>query len=795
VDPLELEPAEFRAAGATVGQGLRTPRSVPQAKGRANALFHGKDRGIRVGAAAVNKSKERMTGQLAALGVLVSCFLLSPPTAYALAEGTCEDRPAVKAWIRQGNDPNSPFEKRRAAFEQAVATCPSDLNLYNGFAVLLLKYREFDLALHWIRRGLQVAPSSPDLKLNLSVALLSTGQTNEALTILKRLPSEPKNEFYLGMAYRNQGDHQAARRALERAFAQGYEDPYVLYALIEQERVLGDKEAGLEHFRIFYQRFPNSPFLHLLLGDAYLFKDNKEDAENEYRQALGLDPGLPVVNFRLGYVEFKKARYTEAEDFFRKEIELSPAFAESYLYLGACLHRLGQNDAAILFLQQAITRNPHSRLAYRELATVQLETNHADTTVQLLKTAVKLFPDDQSLRAQLAQLLTKLGQLEEARQEAHSAQRLSARGARQEQATLESLPSVSGHAATGEDLAKQESRPPSTSIPNQGSSGPEALGGTGAGQATASGLTRQGRDSPALDRVRGCLARADDHCAVEALSEVRDQELRRTPDFLELQARTLTLQHKYSDALEAIKLAIQEDSHQVRYLLVEGELYQRIGEQLSAVQAFLQAHELDPRSPVPIYSIGMSFFALGFYNNDSTYYDRAARHFRQSLELDPRFSKAEFMLGVIDVVKFALKDAKPHYEKAIQLDPENAYYHLHYGVLLSRLGDNSQALHEIGLAGQLDPSYALTHFSLGNLHSRLGQYEEARDELETAAKLDPHLASAFYSLGDVYRHLGLKDMAQKAFETFESVKQQESVPDPVEATISSTDPPKETVHP
>src|SRR5208283_2778469 len=123
----------------------------------------------------------------------------------------------------------------------------------------------------------------------------------------------------------------AAREALERAFAQGYEDPYVLYALIEQERVLGDKEPGLEHFRIFYQRFPNSPFLHLLLGDAYLFKDSKEEAENEYRQALGLDPSLPVVNFRLGYVEFKNARYAQAADFFRKEIELSPAFAESYL--------------------------------------------------------------------------------------------------------------------------------------------------------------------------------------------------------------------------------------------------------------------------------------------------------------------------------------------------------------------------------------------------------------------------------------------------------------------------------
>lgn len=658
--------------------------------------------------------------------MLVACLLFVPLPASALAPSTCVDQPAVKVSARQGNDPNTPFEKRRTAFEQALAACPSAPDLYNDFAVLLLKHRDFDLALRWIRRGLQVAPANPDLKLNLSVALLSMGQTRDALAILRQLPSSPKTEFYLGMAYRSQGDHAAARQSLQRAFDRGYEDPYVLYALIEQERLLGETAAGLEHFRIFDQRFPNSPYLHLLLGDAYLFKDKKEEAENEYRQALGLDPTLPVVNFRLGYVAFKNARYPQAADLFRKEIELSPAFADSYLYLGATFHRLGQNEAAIPALQQAITRNPHSRLAYRELAAVQVEANHADAAVQLLRTAVKLLPDDQSLHAQLAQLLTKRGELGEARQEAQVAQRLSAQGVRQEQTTLESLGPASGQAVARGD-------PVQISIP--------------------------------------------------------------APDSLESQARALAQERKYPEALAAIQRAIEQDSHQGRYLLLEGELYQRTGDQFSAMRSFLQAHELDPRSPVPIYSIGMSLFALGFYNNDPTYYDRAARHFRMTLELDPRFGKAEFMQGVIAVVRFALNDARPHYEKAIQLDSKNAYYHLHYGVLLSRLGDNPLALHEMGLAAQLDPNYALTHFSLGNHYSRLSQYERARDELETAVRLDPHLANAFYSLGVVYRHLGAKELAQKAFDSFESVRQQKSVSDPVEATISSTNPPTETERP
>lgn len=724
----------------------------------------------------MNKSKGTKTGQCAAWVALAAGLLFAFPAAYPQAPPGCASQAAVKDWAQQGNDPQCPFDKRRNAFEQALAACPSRADLYNGLAVLLLQHRDFDLALQWIRRGLQVAPTDSGLKLDLGVALLATGRTPDALTLLQQLPSGPQREFYLGMAYRSQGNHGAARQALAKAFAQGYEDPYVLYALIEQERLLGEKEAGLEHFRIFDQRFPNSPFLHLLLGDAYLFKDSQAEAENEYRQALGLDPNLPVVNFRLGYVEFKNARYPQAAEFFRKEIELSPAFADSYLYLGASLHRLGRNEAALPFLQQAVTRNPHSHLAYRELAAVQLEANHADAAMQLLRTAVKLLPDDQSLHAQLAQLLTKQGQLEEARKEAQVARQLSGQGVRREQATLESLESASSPTPAGKSLDRHSS--------------PTVSAADGKPNVSAQNHAR-----PALEPVRECLARSDVPCATAALSRIHKQEFMDNPAFLELQARTLALQHKYSDALTTVQRAIQGDPHQVRYLLFEGELQQRLGDQLSAMRAFLQAHELEPRSPVPLYSIGMSLFALGFYENDSTYYGRAGRHFRLALELDPRFGKAEFMQGVIEVVKFALPNAKPHYEKAIEIDPRNPYYHLHYGVLLSRLGDSSQALQEIGRAAQLDPNYALTHFSLGNLYSRMGRYERARDELELAVKLNPRLENAFYSLGNVYRHLGLKDTADKAFANFESVRQQKNVTDPVEATLFTTNPPSESEHP
>lgn len=262
------------------------------------------------------------------------------------------------------------------------------------------------------------------------------------------------------------------------------------------------------------------------------------------------------------------------------------------------------------------------------------------------------------------------------------------------------------------------------------------------------------------------------------------------PNSLYLKAQILSRQHKYTKALAAIKSVIQKNPDQARYFLMEGELYQRIGNQLAAIRSFLRAQQLDSRSPDPVYSIGMSFFILGYYSNDGKYYDLASHHFNLALQLAPHFSKAEFMLGVIDVVKFQFPEARLHFEKAIQLRPKNAYYHLHYGVLLNRLGDSSHALDEIQLAEKLDPNYALTHFSLGRLYSRLGRYREAQGELEKSVELDPHLANAFYSLGEVYHHLGQNVLSRKAYERFQSLTKQEKVQDPVEAAISSPSLPK-----
>lgn len=348
--------------------------------------------------------------------------------ARAPQQPSCAEQGPAGDWIKQAQDANRSYEQRQTAYEHALGLCPRAPALYASLAVLLLEHQDIQNGLSWARRGLEVAPGDPDLSLDLGVGLLAAGQPEEALPVLGKLAPTARNQFYLGMAYRALRDYRAAQQAFSQALAMGYPDPYLLYVLIEQDKALGDKEAGLRDFRIFNERFPDSPWLHLLLGDAYAAKNLDPQAQDEYRQALKLRPDLPIAHYQLGFIAFKHGNYPAAEQEFRQEIAVNPTFGEADLYLGATLRRMGKVSEAIPFLQQAVARDPTDPLTYNALATAQMDTNQLPAAEQTLREGARRFPQDGAFPAQLSSVLRRLGRTEEAQRQGELAQSLSRKG-------------------------------------------------------------------------------------------------------------------------------------------------------------------------------------------------------------------------------------------------------------------------------------------------------------------------------------------------------------------------------
>jgi tetratricopeptide (TPR) repeat protein len=346
---------------------------------------------------------------VAAMGVLV--FLL---LAGALLGG---DAASIAAARAKAENPLLPFADRSRAYEQLIQDNPSDAFLYAGYSSLLIANHDYASALSWIAKGLAASPSDAGLRLHQAIALHAVDQHEASLKILEALPATGESRFYMGLDYRSLGDHKSAQKYLAESRDSGLRDPYALYSLIEEDHALGDKAAGLQHFRLFLTDFPSSPWLHVLYANAYVQKHNDAAARKEYQEALRLKPDLPAVNFRLGFLLYKDGEYVSAADYFRKELALNPAYSDANLFLGQTLRNLGRAEEAIVHLRRAIALDSRSELAYKTLVAALGEKGDLESAVEILRIAEKEFPSDPSFPAQLASVLTKLNREEEALKE------------------------------------------------------------------------------------------------------------------------------------------------------------------------------------------------------------------------------------------------------------------------------------------------------------------------------------------------------------------------------------------
>ncbi len=216
--------------------------------------------------------------------------------------------------------------------EAELAKHPRRVSLYKQLTALLVEAGQLEASVRWSERGLAITPNDRELTFSLAAGLIGTGRAEQAISRLQKLPPSGKGRFLLGMAYRALQDAASARAALWEAWQLGHQDPYLLYTVVEQDRALGDKDKGLEHFKLFWNRFPDSAWLHMLLADAHFTNSEDAAAEIEYNKALELQPRIPLAHFHLGYLRFQAGDYAEAARHFRSEIAVNPRLGEAYAY-------------------------------------------------------------------------------------------------------------------------------------------------------------------------------------------------------------------------------------------------------------------------------------------------------------------------------------------------------------------------------------------------------------------------------------------------------------------------------
>ena len=213
-------------------------------------------------------------------------------------------------------------------------------------------------------------------------------------------------------------------------------------ALIYQERNLPN--AALALLRIGAERFPQDSLVHFGLGRLYEHHGRQKEAEDEYLQALLLDPVATEPMGRLigalltrrefdraqrlldaalekdpdsaphhhwiGVVLQLQAKYDDAEKAFRRAVELDPKSAEYRAGLGALLLSKGDPAGAQEPLKEAIRIEPNFTLALYNLGIALAMQDKPTEAIPFFEQAERTAPPTVGLLNALAKAYRETGQ-------------------------------------------------------------------------------------------------------------------------------------------------------------------------------------------------------------------------------------------------------------------------------------------------------------------------------------------------------------------------------------------------
>ena len=154
---------------------------------------------------------------------------------------------------------------------------------------------------------------------------------------------------------------------------------------------------------------PDSPALHVLIGNAFRQQRHWGDAEAEYRKAVSLDPTSRAVRLSLGIVLFTELKTDEALDIDKQLLAEVPDNPEANLLAAEILVQEHEFPEAEPYLSHCHNVKPDLvPRVHVLLAQVYAETNRISDAIAEYKLGLAI-DEDGSLHYQLARLYQKTG--------------------------------------------------------------------------------------------------------------------------------------------------------------------------------------------------------------------------------------------------------------------------------------------------------------------------------------------------------------------------------------------------
>jgi len=300
----------------------------------------------------------------------------------------------------------------------------ADAYLLRGF--VLGDMGRHDAAIASTRIAAQLNPALSTAQIDLSLesgGLAGAPMAIDPSPVSGMMSVEPEGalaRYGLGLAFRQRGYFDEARREFERSLAGGEDARMAEHALAELDLIAG----RFDDARVRYESLlalQEQPRLWNEHGVAMHQSGDVPGAADSYRKALRIDPRHALAYNNLGVALDDLGDHSAARESFVRASELDPTLIVARLNLARWL--AGQRDplAALTLLRELVAFHPRDAESWKVMGTVLQTLDRTEEARDAFLTAVECRPSHAEARFGLAQVLERLGDTDGAARETQQA--------------------------------------------------------------------------------------------------------------------------------------------------------------------------------------------------------------------------------------------------------------------------------------------------------------------------------------------------------------------------------------
>ncbi|MGA2812023.1 MAG: tetratricopeptide repeat protein [Candidatus Acidiferrum sp.] len=364
-------------------------------------------------------------------GALAMMGPASPPSAPLPAQTGAAVRLDAKSAFENGQAAlqAGDLDGAEKSFRQVLALDPRSAAAYANLGVVAMRRKDWDGALKLLKKAEQLDVKMAGIRLN--IGLVEFRRENYAAAIaplssvLRDQPDSEQARYLLGLCQVLTEHYGEAVTALEPLWRERSGDLMYLYVLGMAAHSGGNTELDEKALARMIELGGDSPELHLILGKAYLNRQENDKAVSELKLAATGNPRLPFVHFNLGLAQMRMGGEDDlAETEFLQDAAIEPDLADDYEQLGILYAREHRTEEAEKAFSQALERDPRMAAARFGLAQAYFDERKFAAALREADTAAKLAPESQNVHYLRARILGRLGRAAEAKTEMARTQKL-----------------------------------------------------------------------------------------------------------------------------------------------------------------------------------------------------------------------------------------------------------------------------------------------------------------------------------------------------------------------------------